>query len=110
VNVRFVGNAGGQPGSADDFCADAGVTWTYNAWYTQGSGANCGATNVNSGSSLATSLFTSTTAGSEDFHLATGLIVADNLVDPTTSDYTVTTDFEGDARTAGNRDAGADER
>jgi hypothetical protein len=110
VNVRFVGNAGGQPGGADDFCTDAGVTWSYNAWYTQGSGSNCGATNVNSGSSLATSLFTSTTPGSEDFHLTTGLIVADNFVDPTTSDYTVTTDFEGDARTAGNRDAGADER
>jgi hypothetical protein len=112
VNARFVGNSGQQPGSADDFCADANVSWSYNAWYTSATGSNCGATNVSSGSSSATSLFTSTAAGSEDFHLSgvNGLNTADDIVDPITSDYTVTTDFEGDARTAGNRDAGADER
>jgi hypothetical protein len=38
VNARFVGNSGQQPGSADDFCADANVSWSYNAWYTSATG------------------------------------------------------------------------
>jgi hypothetical protein len=109
-NVRIIGSASRQIGSADPICSTA--TIAYNAWVTQGSGSNCGATNVNTGSSSLTSLFVSTTPGSEDFHLAgaAGSTVADDLVEPTTSDYTLTTDADGDARTAGSRDAGIDER
>jgi hypothetical protein len=109
TNARFIGNAGRQP-SNEPLCTQA--TWTYNAWYTVTGGQDCGVTNVNTGSSSATTLFTSVTPGSEDFHLAgaAGSTDADNLVSPTTSDYTLTTDFEGDSRTPTTRDAGADER
>jgi hypothetical protein len=57
-------------------------------------------------------LFVNTTAGSDDYHLtgAAGSTAAENIVTPTSSDYTVTTDMDGEARTAGSRDAGADER
>ena len=85
----------------------------YNAWYLRGGGSDCGATNVNTGSSSSTSLFINTTPGQEDFHLAgsIGSTVADNLVDPTTSDYAITTDIDGTIRPVGsNRDAGFDER
>lgn len=111
TNARFVGNAGAQPGTGDPFCIAA--TWTYNAWYTQGSGGNCGATNANTGSSSCTSLFSSCVPGSENFHMAgsAGSTLADDFVSPTTSDYTLTTDMDGDSRPLdANRDAGADER
>jgi hypothetical protein len=111
TNARFVGNAGQQPGSGDPFCTAA--TWSYNAWYNQTSGGGmCGATNVTTGSTAATSLFANTSPAADNYHLtgSAGSTVADNLVTPTSSDYTVTSDFDGDSRTAGSRDAGADER
>jgi hypothetical protein len=110
VNVRLIGNAGAQTGSSDPICADG--TNQYNGWFLKSLGGNCGGTNVNSGTTTQTSIFTSTTPGSEDFNLAGagGSTVADNLVTPTTSDFTVTTDIDGTARTAGSRDAGAVER
>jgi hypothetical protein len=111
TNARFVGNAGQQPGSGDPMCT--GATWTYNAWYNQsGGGGMCGGTNVTTGSTAATSLFSNTSPATDNYHLtgSAGSTVADNLVTPTTADYTLTTDFDGGSRTAGSRDAGADER
>jgi hypothetical protein len=108
---RFVGNAGRQPSATDAICT--ANTWTYNGFYTNTGGGNCGATNTNSGSSSPTSLFGNTSPGQEDFHLAgsAGSTVADNLVSPTTSDYALLTDVDGTTRPVGaNRDAGIDER
>jgi hypothetical protein len=113
TNSRFIGNAGVQPSTTQGMCADPDSVWTYNAFYLRASGGgDCGGTNTNTGSASASSLFSNVTAASPDFHLAgaAGSTVADNLVTPTSADYTVTTDFDGDARTAGSRDAGADER
>jgi hypothetical protein len=72
----------------------------------------CGGTNVTTGSTAATSLFSNTSPATDNYHLtgSAGSTVADNLVTPTTADYTLTTDFDGGSRTAGSRDAGADER
>lgn len=108
---RFVGNTGRQPGSSDPVCT--ANTWSYNGFYTNSGGGNCGATNTNSGSSSPTSVLTNTTPGQEDFHLSgsDGSTVADNLVSPTTSDYVLNTDVDGQTRPIGaSRDAGIDER
>jgi hypothetical protein len=114
-NVRFVGNASRQMGSTSEpMCAL--VTFSYNALWTRGSGTSCnigGNTgNLSTGSGVPTSLWVNSTPGSEDYHLAgsPGSTAADNLVTPTSSDYTLTTDIDGNARTAGSRDAGAFER
>jgi hypothetical protein len=111
TNLRFIGNAGAQP-SNETLCS-AG-SWQYNAFWTKASGcaAAIAGTNFSTGSSLPSSLFVNTTAGSDDYHLtgAAGSTAAENIVTPTSSDYTVTTDMDGEARTAGSRDAGADER
>lgn len=111
TNVRFVGNTGRQPASTSAMCSAA--SWTNNAFYTNTGGSDCGATNVNTGSSSGTSLFVSVTPGSENFHLAgtPGSTVADDLVSPTTSDYVLNTDVDGQTRPIGaGRDAGIDER
>lgn len=110
TNARFIGNAGKQPPSGEPFCSAA--TWNHNVWYTAVGGSNCGATNANTGSSSSSSLFVNVSPGSEDFHLsgAPGSTLADGFVTPNTSDYVLGTDFDGQSRTAGSRDAGADER
>ena len=49
------------------------------------------------------------TIGAEDYHLTGG--AAQNLVTPTTGDYALMTDIDGQARPIGPaRDAGSDER
>lgn len=102
-NVRFVGNTGNRPANGStDPCGATGVTMTYNAWV----GGTCG---TGDQSISATSLFTTTTLGSENFHLGAGT-APDNLVTPTSADYTLTTDIDSQSRTAGSRDAGSDER
>jgi hypothetical protein len=111
TNLRFIGNAGGQP-SNETMCT-AG-SWQYNAFFTQtfSCGAALAGTNVSTGSSSPSSLFASTSPATDDYHLAGAVesTVADDLVTPTSSDYDVNTDMDGEARTAGSRDAGADER
>ncbi len=112
TNVRMVGNASRQTGV--ELCP--GAIWQYNAFWLRGGANDCNTTpsgnNINTGSSLPTSLWVNTTPGSEDFHLtgSAGSTIADNMVTPTTSDFTLTTDADGDPRTSGSRDAGADER
>jgi hypothetical protein len=94
-NVRVVGNIGQAPSCW------SGVTWAYNAWV----GGKCGTTDVSIGSLP----YASTTIGSEDYHLTGGAAV--DLVTPTTGDYALGTDIDGQARPRGAaRDAGADER
>jgi chitodextrinase len=94
-NVRVVGNVGGiQP-------CFSGVVFGYNAWV----GGTCASTDVQLGSLP----YVSRTIGAEDYHLTGG--PAQDLVTPTTSDYALMTDIDGQARPIGPaRDAGADER
>ncbi|HET8606476.1 MAG TPA: LamG-like jellyroll fold domain-containing protein, partial [Gaiellaceae bacterium] len=92
-SVRVVGNVGGaQP-------CFAGVTYGYNAWV----GGTC------AGSDLALSSlpYVDQTIGSEDYHLVSGS-PAQDLVTPTTGDYALATDIDGQARPIGPaRDAGS---
>jgi hypothetical protein len=45
-----------------------------------------------------------------DYHLSSGTKSFENWITETSSDYALTYDYDGDARTSGSRDAGADER
>ena len=100
-NSRIIGNVFGIAAG----CVP-GASYAYNLW-TSGS---CGATDRNLGGANPPFLNGSDGAAG-DYHLtgATGSTLADNLVTPTTSDYTLTTDRDGNPRTA-PRDAGADAR
>jgi hypothetical protein len=106
--VVVVGNNGKRP--SNGFGSDpnqpcypaAGITFGYNAWV----GRTCGTGDVSISS---TNLYVSETIGSEDLHLGSATS-GDNIVTPTSSDYTVTTDIDAQSRTAGSRDAGSDER
>jgi chitodextrinase len=94
-NVRVIGNVGEiQP-------CFSGVTFAFNAWL----GGTCSGTDVQLGSYP----YVSRTIGAEDFHLTGG--PAQDLVTPTTGDYALMTDIDGQTRPIGPaRDAGSDER
>jgi hypothetical protein len=94
-NVRVLGNIGKVPP------CHSGVTFGYNAWV----GGKCGSTDV----SLGAFPYVNRTIGAEDYHLTGG--AAQDLVTPTTGDYAIALDRDGQARPRGAaRDAGADER
>jgi hypothetical protein len=88
----------------------------YNAWFDNPGWAPtipCGTNGVSFGttSPFADDVMTTTLTQQPDFHLsgAAGSTVADDLVDPTSSDYALSTDIDGDSRSV-PRDAGAYER
>jgi hypothetical protein len=96
-NFRVLANIGGKPSSSS--CGRA--TYGYNVW----TGGTCASTDR----SVTALPYVSTSLGSPDFHLTGG--VAQDLVTPTTSDYALATDIDGQPRPNGSaRDAGADER
>jgi hypothetical protein len=98
-NVRLVGNTGQSP---DGICGKSGVSSNYNAWV----GGSCGATDISVASY--SGLFTDNRVGAEDYHLANATNPANNLVTPTSSDFSLSADIDGQTRIA-PRDAGADE-
>lgn len=99
TNVRLIGNILGSNSNCG-----FGQTANFNI-------TNSGTCGTNS-SAATTSSQVTTYSYPFDFHLigAVGSKTADNYVTPTGADYTLTTDIDGQARTAGSRDAGADER
>jgi chitodextrinase len=121
TNFRIVGNAGGNSYSGSKWMACApqgksGVTIAYNAWagmdVTGGapSSAACNSTDVSLGPNTnygTSSLpYVSASITNPNFHLVAGS-KAQGIVTPTSSDYALATDQDGNARTA-PRDAGAD--
>jgi hypothetical protein len=104
--VTAIGNIFGSSGSRPDYDCPGNVTFDYNVWL---GGSSCGTHAVNAGANLP--YINSANVGPNwDYHLSgSGGTVADNLVTPTTANYVVSTDIDGDTRSA-PRDAGADER
>jgi hypothetical protein len=100
-NARFIGNAGAGPLASSKICTQA--TWMYNAFTSGG----CGSNNATVSGGLS-ALFKNPAPGFEDFHLLNSTSMANNLVTPTSSDYSLGTDFDGQTRSV-PRDAGADE-
>jgi hypothetical protein len=99
-DFRVIGNIGEHPG-VQCFYGAPGLMWAYNAWV----GGRCGPTDA----VLPTLPYVSQTIGHEDYHLTGG--AAQDLVTPTTPDYTLRRDIDGQLRPRGDaRDAGADER
>ena len=96
TNVRVIGNVGSGPASGE---CTKGAVFSYNAFDT----GPCSATDVDWNSS-----FVSTTVGAENFHLSNGSSNADGLVTPTSGDYALNFDIDGQSRSA-PRDAGSDE-
>jgi hypothetical protein len=98
-NFRVIANVGGE----SDCQAAPAVTWAYNVW-TESDSA-CSPTDRVVGSLP----YVNAAVGGEDFHLTGG--AAQDLVTPSTPDYDLATDIDGQARPRGAaRDAGADER
>jgi chitodextrinase len=121
-NFRVVGNAGGNAwnGSAWMACAPAGksgVTIAYNAWAgldnlgSAPASATCSSTDVSLGpvTNYATTYlpYVNPSVTAPDFHLKSGT-KAENLVTPTTADYSLATDIDGQTRSV-PRDAGSDD-
>lgn len=102
-NARMCGNTGSVPSSG--VCADPGWTGDYNVWV----GGTCWA---NDGTVAAMAdLFTGLVTNDQDLHLLNTTNAANNKVSPSTGDYAVTTDIDGQTRPVGaNRDAGSDEQ
>lgn len=100
TNVRLIGNYLGN----NTNCGYSGQTIDYNVVPS----GTCG---TNSTTATASSAFLSTSYPF-NFHLtgSPGSTNLDNFVTPTGSDYSLTIDKDGQSRTAGSRDAGADER
>jgi hypothetical protein len=84
----------------------AAVTREYNV-YRSTAGTNCGGTNTGSTTQQYAS---STNDSSINLHLVDGSVVANNFVTPTSSDYALSTDYDGAARSGTPRDAGSDEQ
>jgi len=130
TNFRVIGNIGGTIVNGGwQFCAPfgkTGVTYAYNVVRGLYNGTNpggnpacggAGAVNLGAQSyagneyNLSSLPYTSAATTNPDYHLsgAAGSTQAENIVTYTTSDYALTTDIDGNIRTA-PRDAGADER
>jgi chitodextrinase len=101
TNFRVYGNIMG--GTSCGF----GMTFSYNI-FTHGA-STCG---TNAAQANATNLFVNAAplGAGGDLHLKSGVVAVDSVT-PTSSDYMLSHDYDGDARPAGlARDAGADER
>jgi chitodextrinase len=122
-NFRIVANAGGNSWDGGKWMAcrpagKSGVTIGYNAWLgfdnmgSAPSTAKCGSTDVSLGSPvnyvMSALPYVNPSVTSPDFHLKAGT-AAQGIVTPTTSDYSLATDMDGNPRPAGARDAGADQ-
>jgi hypothetical protein len=84
----------------------AAVTREYNV-YRSTAGTSCGGTNTGTTTQQYAS---STNDSSINLHLVDGSVVANNFVTPTSSDYALSTDYDGEARSGTPRDAGSDEQ
>jgi hypothetical protein len=110
TNARLIANLFLATGTA---CSVTGITYDYNVVV----GGTCGANSTNVSAGLVVNrgvddnnCSTSCTA-LMDHHLTGSAVTGvDNAVTPTSSDYALTYDYDGDARTSGSRDVGADER
>jgi len=123
-SFRVVGNAGGNAWSGSGWMAclpvgKSGVSYGYNAWVGEDnlgsapSTAKCVSTDVSLGPTanyVASSLpYVNASVSTPDFHLKPGT-AAQDLVTPTTADYGIATDYDGQSRPCGvGRDAGSDE-
>lgn len=123
TSFRIVGNVGGNAWDGTKYMAcrpagKAGVTMGYNAWVgfdnlgSAPSSATCSTTDASLGPKVNYAMsalpYVGPSVTAPDFHLKAGT-VAENLVTPTTSDYSLSTDIDGQARTPGAREAGSDE-
>ena len=102
-NVRVVGNISDALAYWNGcWYPAAGLSYGSNVW---ANGGTCGPTDI----AIGALPYVDASAGSPDFHLTGG--PAQDLVTPTTGDYALTTDIDGDPRPIGPAsDAGADER
>lgn len=102
TNFRIIGNVMSHPTS----CYGS-ITYAYNVML---SGSTCGTGDV---SASASDVYVNSVhlASGGDWHLKPGANTAVDRVTPTTADYLLSTDIDGQARPAGAaRDSGADER
>lgn len=101
INCRIVGNIIGAH-SNEIGCGT--FSFAYNIWPDQ----TCGTGDVNLGASVSTLYKNGSDLASMDYHLINGTTAAASRVPNNGSDYNLSTDIDGDARTF-PADAGADE-
>jgi hypothetical protein len=108
--TRLIGNLFLATGTN---CTDPGITFDYNAVV----GGTCGTNSTNVSAGLVVNRgvddnnCSASCAALLDHHLTGSTVTGvDNAVTPTSSDYALTYDYDGAARTSGSRDVGADER
>ena len=94
-NVRAIGNIIGAAASTN--CI-SGLTYDYNVWDT----GSCGSHSVNLGGSVSSAYKNSSGGAAGDYHLAATTLPFVQWIQPSSGDYGLMTDHDGNARTIPN--------